>query len=609
MFAFFGGKKPDPVERRKVAVGGGRRAADPASSPAVRKTVRTQAPVVALRPVPTLRPVDAQDNVSAQAIGAGDVGRGRMVIASAADLPKIRSVLTTAGGKCEIAESMREHLVAIATSPSTAWIVVEKRFADSPQTKIHVSSLRDTLKRGGYSIDRTAVAAADLIAAVYQSASGLDDAADDVSSDAEGALFHEFINYGVNVRASDVHFELRGQQGLVRYRVDGRLEAMRTAERGVYLYDQLHAAISYAYNKLVSKRTNSHSAFSAEMDQTCMIPYEINGKHINLRWQSLKEHEGFDVILRFLHAEEAIKVERFKDLGYEADQEAMLNLGTRSARGLMLIAGITGSGKTTTLKTALEQIPERDQKKIVTVEDPVEYKQVGLTQVTIQRSVGDEKDSSFKAVQAKLMRSDPDALMLGEIRDEQTGEAVQVFVETGHQVMATTHADSIFTVFSRLTSKAIGMSLHTLTTPRFWSLIVYQALVPKLCLSCRIPAEEVIPDTLQVIRDHFEISTDDMFCRKTDGCPKCNNRGTKGSTVVAEMMQPTRSMLRAIRMQDEYSAEVEWRGLSDRKFDTDVMNGKTVFEHALYKAYRGIIDPRTVEQFDTFERFEKVLGP
>lgn len=601
MFSRLFRKKPEVVERRKPALSGGRRITDTASVKAGAEALPRKATVVSLRAVPHA--------AGAESNSAGNGIRNRN-IDSAAELPKYRNVLTVAGAKNELVESMRKHLVAISTSQTTAWIIAEKRFMESPQTKLHVSSLRERLKHNGFAVDRTAVATKELIAAVYYSASGLsDDGNADSVFEEEGKLFHEFIIYGVSVRASDVHFELRGQQACVRYRVDGRLEPMRNEQRGVYLHDQLHDAISFAYNKLVSKRTNSHAAFSSEVDQTCMIPYEVNGKHINLRWQSLKAHEGFDVILRFLHEEEVIKVERFQDLGYSDDQSAMLELGTRSARGLMLISGITGSGKTTTLKTSLEKIPERGQKKIITVEDPVEYTQQGLTQISIQRQVGDDKDTSFKAVQAKLMRSDPDTLMLGEIRDQQTGEAVQVFVETGHQVMATTHADSVFTVFSRLTSHAIGMSLHALTTPRFWSLIVYQALVPKLCEECRIPAEDVIPETLEVIRDGYEIDTSGMYCRNLDGCRKCNHRGTKGSTVVAEMMQPSRSMLKAIRQQDEYSAEVEWRSASDRKFDTPIMRGKTVFEHALYKAYQGVIDPRNVEQFDTFERFEKVLGP
>ena len=529
-------------------------------------------------------------------------------IDSAADLPQIKVILTDKRASAELSETQRESMVAVGTSSTTAWILVEKSYAEAPSTKVHFLALRAVLRKGGYTVERTGFCSQELIRSVYGTAPSLSESANDEKRLVDEAkLFHEFIEYGVKVRASDAHFEFRGQSGTVRYRVDGSLEPMRNETRGAYLYDQLFGAVAYAYNKLGSARTNSDSAFNAESPQTIMIPYELNGKHMNLRWQSAKEHKGFDVILRFLHAEEAIKVERFQDLGYSNDQSDMLELGTRTSRGLMLIAGITGSGKTTTLKTSLEKIPERSQKKIITVEDPVEYEQQGLTQISIQRKLSDTADTSFKQVQAMLMRCDPDVLMLGEIRDQSTGEAVQVFVETGHQLMATTHADSVMTVFSRLTSEAIGMSLHTLTTPRFWSLIVYQALVPKLCVSCRVPAADVIPDTLHVIEGIFDISTDDMYCRNEHGCPKCNQRGTKGSTVVAEMMQPSRSMLKAIRAQDEYAAEYEWRSTGDRKFDSPIMQGKTVFEHALYKAYLGIIDPRAVTQFDTFERFDKLL--
>lgn len=559
---------------------------------------KPKAQVVPLRAAP-LRAVQEQADPN-------DVDQRIKTISSAADLPKIKVILTTKDALVELSDVQRGHMVAVGLSQTTAWILVEKNYAESPSTKVHFSALRAALRKNGFAVDRTCYCDATLIQAVYASANSLRAADGEQSFAEEGKLFHDFIEYGVKVHASDVHFEFRGQNASVRYRVDGSLEAMRNATRGVYLFDQLYGAVAFAYNKLGSARTNSDSAFNAESPQTIMIPYELNGKHMNLRWQSVKEHKGFDVILRFLHAEEAIKVERFQDLGYADDQADMLELGTRTARGLMLIAGITGSGKTTTLKTSLEKIPDRNRKKIITVEDPVEYEQQGLTQISIQRKLSDTTDTSFKQVQSMLMRCDPDVLMLGEVRDQSTGEAVQVFVETGHQLMATTHADSVMTVFSRLTSEAIGMSLHTLTTPRFWSLIVYQALVPKLCVHCRIPAAEVIPETLAVIEGIYEISTEDMHCRNEQGCERCNQRGTKGVTVVAEMMQPTRAMLKAIRLQDEYAAEHEWRSTGDRKFDTPIMRGKTVFEHALYKAYLGVIDPRTVEQFDTFERFDKL---
>ncbi len=99
-----------------------------------------------------------------------------------------------------------------------------------------------------------------------------------------------------------------------------------------------------------------------------------------------------------------------------------------------------------------------------------------------------------------------------------------------------------------------------------------------------------------------------MFVKCPEGCVHCDKRGTIGLTVVAEMMQPSRAELRLIRESNEFEAEKLWRGRSDGLFDSDKMEGKTVFEHALYKAYLGIIDPRVVERFETFERFE-IISP
>ncbi len=132
---------------------------------------------------------------------------------------------------------------------------------------------------------------------------------------------------------------------------------------------------------------------------------------------------------------------------------------------------------------------------------------------------------------------------------------------------------------------------------------MYQSLVPKLC-SCAEHADDTIPHITGFIRERFHIDTSKMRTKREGGCEKCGGRGTKGLTVVAEMYQPSRQFLMHMRNNDEYQAERAWRSESDGRFDSPNMRGKTVFEHALYKAHLGIIDPRQVETFELLDQYE-----
>ena len=526
---------------------------------------------------------------------------------SIADLPTVRKILTVQGGAYELPAGQRENCVAIVADNGHVWVLVEPAFYQ--KTTIHVSGLRERMRKDGLTIDKTVLAEKDLISGVYDTAQRLHEAAQfEQPVTEEGKLFHELVEYGWKYEASDLHCEIRGQHGYVRYRIDGDLEPMRNANRGVYTMEQLRDAVAYAYNHLQSDSTGSHGVFNPQVDQYCQIPYRIGKDHINLRYQSFKEWKGFDAVVRLIPQEERMKVECFQDLGFADYHATALEIAARSTKGMILLAGIPGSGKSTTAKMVIQTMPNRAKKKIITVEDPVEFNMPGVSQTSHQRSLdGSDSAGSMQAATSVFMRADPDTIMQGEIRDQISGESAQVYLETGLQVLATVHAQSVFGVFPRLLSPKIGFSLQTLTTPQYLALVVYMALVPKLCTECRIPAEKEIPATLAFIRDRFNIDTSGMYVKNPEGCACCNHRGTKGRTAVAEVLVPDRQILKLIRNQDEFAAEELWRSRSDRRFDTPEMEGKTVFEHALYKAFLGQIDIQAVETFEAFERFE-ILG-
>ena len=176
--------------------------------------------------------------------------------------------------------------------------------------------------------------------------------------------------------------------------------------------------------------------------------------------------------------------------------------------------------------------------------------------------------------------------------------------------MGTVHAHLISNIIPRLTNDQIGVSRQALTGPNILNLLVYQALVPRLCRCCALPtsmalrADPDVPEIEEVLRRRFGLSTAGLRWTRPEGCAACQGRGTFGKTIVAEMLQPDRVWLRHVRNNDDDAALQHFRAASDRRFDSPDMTGKTVFEHALHKALQGEIDVRNCEEFDGFERFE-----
>ncbi|SEI14517.1 ATPase, T2SS/T4P/T4SS family [Paraburkholderia hospita] len=527
-------------------------------------------------------------------------------VQSVAELPAIQRIYTAAKSDFDVGESLRSVLVVTGHEGGTASILIDA--ASFRLASMHVDSLRERLRKAQIRVVKSAFADRDLIAAIYKTEQH-ETLADDVTgrTSEESRLFDEFIRYGIENTATDLHVVVKGQHGVIKYRIDGEMEVMKGPTNGVFTREQLQGAFGFAYNKLMGDRTGSHSSFTSDDFQSCMIPYRVGDKAMNLRWQSSRGFEGFTIYIRFLLKDKTFKAERFQDFGYEDDQAEMFARVGRTRKGMILIAGETNSGKSTALTHYIETLPERDKLNIIMVEDPTEKEVAGTSlQISLQRKLAvDSEKTKFTEVQAVLMRSDPCIIAQGEIRDLDSGTCAKTLLESGHQVLATTHAPGVMDSFVRLTSSEIGFSMETLTRPRFWSLVVCQALVPRLCTCSKHQyADETIPHITAFIRDRFQIDTSNMRTKKEGGCSLCSGRGTKGLTVVAEMYQPTRTFLQRLRDGDDFGAERVWRSESDKRFDSPSMRGKTMFEHALYKAFIGVIDPRQVETFELYDQFE-----
>jgi len=422
-------------------------------------------------------------------------------------------------------------------------------------------------------------------------------------------LFERWIGLAVPTGATDLHIEVCRNVGIVRIRVDGRIEPLPDGQGGRYSRKEVVDAIAAGYNS--TRKGNNVSQYAADQFVDCMIDLDLPGTAGQLRYQNVKGRLGPKTVVRILRTGDENRI-RFDAAGYAPSHQRLLRLAGRAGKGIVLLSGVTSSGKSTSLKSFIETLPGLEHKAIYTVEDPIEYEIAGAHQIEVLRDIAndDETRRRYAEVMRALMRSDPDGVMLGEIRDKLTALFALQIAETGHLAMGTVHAHLISNIIPRLTNDQIGVSRQALTGPNILNLLVYQALVPRLCRCCALPtsmALRVDPDAREideVLRRRFGLSTAGLRWVRPEGCAACQGRGTFGKTIVAEMLQPDRTWLRHVRNNDDDAALQHFRSFSDRRLDSADMTGKTVFEHALHKALQGEIDVRNCEEFDGFERFE-----
>ena len=530
------------------------------------------------------------------------------VLAHFHQLPSYQALLTVgAEAVYQLPAALHEKLVALDCGARQACLVrVTMPAADKLALDATLKAVRGALRARGYGIAAELVAEAHLLKEILRNAG---------SSGKAGAkggpmqLFERWVALAVPTGATDLHIEVRGNVGVVRIRVDGRVEPLPDGQGGRYSRKEVVDAIAAGYNS--TRKGNNVSQYAADQFVDCMIDIDLPGTAGQLRYQNVKGRLGPKTVVRILRTGDDNRI-RFDAAGYAPSHQRLLRLAGRAGKGIVLLSGVTSSGKSTSLKSFIETLPGLEHKAVYTVEDPIEYEIAGAHQIEVLRDIAndDETRRRYAEVMRALMRSDPDGVMLGEIRDKLTALFALQIAETGHLAMGTVHAHLISNIIPRLTNDQIGVSRQALTGPNILNLLVYQALVPRLCRCCALPTSAALrmdPDAREieeVLRRRFGLSTAGLKWTRPEGCAACQGRGTFGKTIVAEMLQPDRVWLRHVRNNDDDAALQHFRSASNRQFESPDMTGKTVFEHALYKALQGEIDVRNCEEFDGFERFE-----
>jgi type II secretory ATPase GspE/PulE/Tfp pilus assembly ATPase PilB-like protein len=532
------------------------------------------------------------------------VGMPKLISAEA--LAEFKRILSDTGtdATLRITVDARRGFVAVDMQAGMAVVIATREFH---QTPLYATYLRD-LERVHISVREEMIATEDVIAGVYER--GRIRLSTHIPEGSRAiALFRDIIEAGHGYGATDVHWESRDYQSdaELRFRVDGDLYTYRRMPRATVL-----RALSAAYQDLVQRNTNSGNAFQPSAPQSAMIPLALSTDTLNVRWQSAPQVSGFDVALRLLDGNfRDYSVRMPHTMGLEASQLEIVDSLGHASGGAVLLSGETGSAKSTLLRALAYMVDGRELMKQYAVSMPSEYPMPWLSDQSVPRGL-DETEEDFRRKVASiirtLMRMDPDDLTVAEILDSVVAGLVVELALTGHPVRTTIHADSIIGVFMRLLGDRLQMTADEVASEKFVNAVGNQKLIPMLCPQCKIPAADMMaPAQFDLLRTKFGLDTSKMACRNDDGCEHCRKKGlfardgkvaagTKGQTLVMELYRPMPEFLDRIAVRDWRGAEEVWRRERKSDFNSADMTGKTIYEHAIYKASQGLIDPRFIDR-------------
>ena len=369
--------------------------------------------------------------------------------------------------------------------------------------------------------------------AAMEASMGIDTAADggpdDIQAVTEEAPIVRYVNLlilqALNERASDIHIEPTGGELRIRYRIDGVLHDVSNAPRSI------RSAVTTRLKVMADMNIAEH-----RIPQDGRISLNVGSKGIDLRMATLPTINGEKVVMRVL--DKSSVVLGFSDLGFDEDLiERYRNIYTKPY-GTILVTGPTGSGKSTTLYTTLSEL-NSPEKNIITVEDPVELPLKGISQIQLNPRAGLTFASALRAI----LRSDPDIVLVGEIRDKETALISVEAALTGHLVLSTLHTNNAAATPMRL----IEMGLEPFLVTSALSGVLAQRLARRLCVHCKEAYEPTEADIVAAgwsTEEVEAIGIDKVY--RSVGCSACSNTGYRGRKALAELLPMTEEVERMI---------------------------------------------------------------
>ncbi len=379
-------------------------------------------------------------------------------------------------------------------------------------------------------------------------------------------LVNHLIFQAVNLGASDIHIEPYERILRIRYRIDGVLREVMTPP--YYMKAGIVSRIKLLSDMDIAERRKP---------QDGRINMRVDKKVIDFRVSVIPTVYGEKVVMRILD-KSGLQLDLTK-LGFESDDLERFERGIRNPYGIILVTGPTGSGKTTTLYSALSTINTPD-KQIITVEDPVEYNIEGINQVPVNREVGLDFAEALRA----FLRQSPDVILVGEIRDNETAEIAIRAALTGHLVFSTIHTNDAPTTIDRLVD--LGIKPYLIASAVI--LIQAQRLVRKICKNCieEIEYDEKIIKELNIEDELLK----DMKFFKGRGCEICGRTGYKGRLAIFEIM-PITPKLRELILNEASSDEIREAAREDGM--------RTLREDGILKIKKGITTAEEILRITT----------
>lgn len=351
-------------------------------------------------------------------------------------------------------------------------------------------------------------------------------------------LVNKMFEDAVNLKVSDIHIEPQEEDMRIRFRIDGKLrEYTRVSKQ---LAPSIISRIKFISGMNIAEK---------RIPQDGRLHYTVGKTKIDMRVSDLPGVFGEKIVIRITTAL-GVKLE-IDSIGFIDENKEKFETLLHSNRGIILLSGATGSGKSTTLYTGLSQL-NNDETNIITVENPVEMVIPGITQVNINEKAG----LTFASVLRSILRQDPDIIMVGEIRDKETAEIAASAAITGHLVLSTIHTYNAASSVVRL----IDMGVEKFMVSSSLLGVIAQKLVRKVCPYCRIP-HKATESELGMIGMPLD-SDITLYDAKKGGCERCNFAGSKGRTAVHEIMIVTNKIKHAIH-EDKTTEELNDIAIED----------------------------------------------
>jgi type II secretion system protein E len=459
-----------------------------------------------------------------------------VAISNPFDMWPVDDLETNLGYRVEIALAVSSDITkAIKKYYGVGADTIERILADSPQ--------EDAKER----------------VATQEKVEDLETGADDASV---VKLVNQILQQAINDRATDIHFEHYRNELLLRYRVDGILYDTQVSENIRYLYPAIVSRIKVMANLDIVER---------RIPQDGRAKAKIANSEYDLRISIIPTLYGENIVIRVLST---LMLFDMKELGMEENDRVILDRILEKPHGIIFVTGPTGSGKTTTLYTCLSKLNTRER-KIITIEDPVEYELTGVSQIQVNPKI----NLTFAAALRSILRHDPDVIMVGEVRDFETAQITIQTALTGHLVFSTIHTNTAAGGATRLVDMGIDPFLITSAVDAFLA----QRLVRVICPDCK---EEVTGEKLEIGENFPGINPNRPFYRGR-GCQNCNKTGYKGRAGIYEILVMTEDIRKLILM--KASSDVIERKARD-------LGVKSLSQSGWEKVFAGVTTPEEVRR-------------